>query len=111
MIAVSSSMIVHAILSGAFKLAQVWGWRSDDPVALSTRPVVERADVRSPGVRDAGRLVDAAMAEDAELGLFVVLAVVLGARRGEVCRLRWPHVDLERGEVLVGGRIVTITAL
>jgi integrase len=34
---------------------------------------------------------------------------VLGARRGEVCRLRWSHVDLGHGEVLVGGRIVTLS--
>jgi integrase len=100
---------VHAILSGAFKLAEVWGWRSDNPVALSTRPAVDRADVRPPDVGDAERLIGAAMAEDAELGLFVVLAIVLGARRGEVCRLRWSHVDLQHGEVLVGGRIVTMS--
>jgi integrase len=48
------------------------------------------------------------MAQNPELGLFLVLAVVLGARRGEVCRLRWSHVDLERGEVLVGGKITSL---
>jgi integrase len=48
------------------------------------------------------------MAQDQELGLFLVLAVVLGARRGEVCRLRWSHIDLERGEVLVGGKITSL---
>jgi len=100
---------VHAILSGAFKLAQVWGWRADNPVELSTRPAVERADVHPPNVRDAERLIEAAMTDDPELGLFVILAIVLGARRGEVCRLRWSHVDLERGEILVGGRIVTMS--
>jgi integrase len=34
--------------------------------------------------------------------------VVLGARRGEVCRLRWSHIDLDRGEVLVGGKITSL---
>jgi integrase len=48
------------------------------------------------------------MAQDQELGLFLVLAVVLGARRGEVCRLRWSHIDLDRGEVLVGGKITSL---
>jgi len=52
--------------------------------------------------------IDTAMAQDPELGLFLVLAVVLGARRGEVCRLRWSHIDLDRGEVLLGGKIVSL---
>jgi integrase len=34
------------------------------------------------------------MAEDPELGLFLVLAVILGARRGELCSLRWSDIDL-----------------
>jgi integrase len=33
---------------------------------------------------------------------------VLGARRGEVCRLRWSHIDLDRGEILVGGKITSL---
>jgi integrase len=48
------------------------------------------------------------MAEDPELGLFLVLAVVLSARRGEVCRLRWSHINLDRGEILVGGKITSL---
>jgi integrase len=99
---------VHAILAGAFKQALVWGWINRDPVALATRPAVKRADVRPPQVAQAERLIDTAMTEDPELGLFLVLAVVLGARRGEVCRLRWSHIDLDRGDVLVGGKITSL---
>jgi integrase len=99
---------VHAVLSGAFKQAQVWGWIDHDPMALVTRPAVKRVDVQPPQVVQAEPLIDTAMAQDPELGLFLVLAVVLGARRGEVCRLRWSHIDLERGEVLVGGKITSL---
>jgi integrase len=70
--------------------------------------VVKRPDVRPPHVAQAERLIDTAMAQDPELGLFLVLAVVLGARRGEVCRLRWSHLDLDRGEVLVGGKTTSL---
>jgi integrase len=98
----------HAVLAGAFKQAQVWGWTDHDPMALVTRPAVKRVDVRPPQVAQAEQLIDTAMAQDQELGLFLVLAVVLGARRGEVCRLRWSHIDLDRGEVLVGGKITSL---
>ncbi len=99
---------VHAILSGAFRQAMVWGWIDHDPVALSTRPAVEKADVKPPVVEQAEALLESAMAEDPKLGLFLVLAVVLGARRGEVCRLRWSHIDLDQGEILAGGKITVM---
>jgi integrase len=35
--------------------------------------------------------------------------VVLGARRGELCGLRWQHVDLDRGEVLLERGVVYVS--
>jgi hypothetical protein len=40
---------VHAVLSGAFKQAMVWGWISHNPVPLTTPPAVEQPDTRPPG--------------------------------------------------------------
>jgi integrase len=99
---------VHAILSVAFKQAMVWGWITQNPVSLATAPGNEPADVRPPKVDQVERLLATAMAEDSELGLFLCLAVVLGARRGEVCSLRWSDVDLDRGDVLVAGSVIIV---
>jgi integrase len=99
---------VHAILSGAFKQAMRWGWITQNPVPMATAPATEQADVRPPDVKQVERLLDTATAEDPELGLFLRLAVVLGARRGEVCSLRWSEVDLDRGEVLVAGSVIIL---
>jgi hypothetical protein len=66
---------VHAVLSGAFKRAMVWGWISHNPVRLTTPPAVEQPDTRPPEIGQAERLIEMAMAEDPELGLFLVLAV------------------------------------
>jgi len=99
---------VHAILSGAFKQAMRWYWITQNPVPLATAPGNEQADVRPPDVKQVERLLDTATAEDPELGLFLRLAVVLGARRGEVCSLRWSDVDLDRGEVLVAGSVIIL---
>jgi len=65
--------------------------------------------VQPPQAEDATRLLSAAMADDAELGLFLRLAVMLGARRGELCALRWPDVDVDRGEVLIAGNVVRVS--
>jgi integrase len=106
--AASSVRQVHAILSGALGRAVVWGWIGQNPARLATPPSVEKADVAPPAVEDAARLLSVAEQEDAELGLFVRLAVVLGARRGELCALRWSDVDFHRGEVLIAGGVVRV---
>jgi integrase len=69
-------------------------WTPSTPAAPPRRqgrpaPSRERADTQPPAVEDAARLLRTAAAEDPELGLFLRLAVVLGARRGELCALRW----------------------
>jgi integrase len=33
---------------------------------------------------------------------------MLGARRGELCALRWPDIDFDRGEVLIAGNVVRV---
>jgi integrase len=48
------------------------------------------------------------MAEDPELGLFLRPAVVLGARRGELCGLKWREVDLDGGEVLIAASVARV---
>src|SRR4029453_18468516 len=78
------------------------------PARLASPPSREQADTQPPAVEDAARLLRTAAAEDLELGLFLRLAVVLGARRGELCALRWSEVDLDQGEVLIAGAVVRV---
>jgi integrase len=106
--AASSVHQVHAILSGAFNRAVVWRWIADNPARLASPPSIERTDLQPPAAEDAAQLLSVALAEDRELGLFLRLAVVLGARRGELCALRWSDVDLDQGEVLIAGGIVRV---
>jgi integrase len=86
----------------------VWGWVGHNPAKLATAPSVQKADVQPPQAEDAAWLLSAARTEGPELALFLRLAVVLGARRGEICGLRWPDIDLDRGEVLIAGNVVRV---
>jgi integrase len=99
---------VHAVLSGALKQAVVWGWIGHNPAKQATAPAVEKPDVKPPSAEDAARLLASAMQESPELGLFLRLAVVLGARRGELCSLRWPEIDFDHGQVLIAGNVVRV---
>jgi integrase len=96
------------VLSGALKQAVVWGWIGHNPAKQATAPTVEKPDVQPPSAEDAARLLAIAMGESPELGLFLRLAVVLGARRGELCSLRWPDIDFDHGQVLIAGNVVRV---
>jgi integrase len=64
--------------------------------------------VAPPEARQAVKLIETAATEDPELGLFLMLAVMLGSRRGELCSLRWTDVDFDHGEVLIDSGVIYI---
>jgi integrase len=100
---------IHSVLSGAFKQALVWGWIAHNPVKQATPPTTGSAGVTPPpDAQGVARLLNVAMEEDPELGLFLRLAVVLGARRGELCALKWRDVDLDTSEVFIASGVVRV---
>jgi integrase len=86
-----------------------WGWIPHNPARLATPPSVPRSEVAPPPVEQVAGLLATALERNPRLGLFLRLAVVLGARRGELCALRWHHVDLDRGEVLLERGVVYVS--
>jgi integrase len=107
---VSASAVreMHTVLSGAFKQAVIWGWAGHNPAKLATPPAAGRAEVAPPDAEGVARLLTTATEQDPELGLFLRLAVVLGARRGELIALKWREVDLAAGEVLIARGVVRV---
>ena len=51
-------------------------------------------------------LIDAARAVNRSLPVFLRLAAVSGARRGELCALQWQHVDFQRHTLHIAGQVV-----
>jgi integrase len=107
---VSASAVreMHSVLSGAFKQAVVWGWTAHNPAKLATPPAAGRAEVAPPDPEAVAQLLTVATEQDPELGLFLRLAVVLGARRSELIGLKWRDVDLGRGEILIASGVVRV---
>jgi integrase len=97
------------VLSGSLRQAVAWGWIPHNPARLATPPSVQRSDVAPPPVEQVAGLLATALERNPRLGLFLRLAVVLGARRGELCALRWHHVDLDQGEVLLERGVVYVS--
>ena len=83
----------HAIISGALSRAVKWGYLARNVAELADPPPLRQREVHAPTVDVVRRLLVAAADRDAELGVFTFLAATTGARRGELCRLRWSDVD------------------
>jgi len=88
---------VHALLRRLMNQAVLWGWIATSPVARTTPPRVPRSELTVPTPRDVTRVIAAADEQDPDLGCFLRLAAITGARRGELCSLRWNDVDLRSG--------------
>jgi integrase len=86
---------IHYVLSGAYKRAVRWRWTAVSPIAQTEPPPTSRPDPRPPSVEEAARIINEAW-RDPDWGALVWLAVTTGARRGELCALRWSSVDLDR---------------
>lgn len=100
--ALSASTIrqIHFILSGAFKRAVRWRWVGTSPVSQAEPPAAPKPNPRPPSAEEAARIVSEAWREP-DWGTMVWLAMTTGARRGELCGLRWQHVDLENAVVML----------
>jgi integrase len=97
----SSVRQIHAIISGALSAAVRWGWLPFNPAETARIPAKPKPQPQPPSAREAAQIVEAAWQRDDEWGLYIWLAMVTGARRGELLALRWRHIDLDEGMLSV----------
>ena len=91
---------IHWILSGALDRAVRWHWIAVNPADHADKPALPHPDPQPPSAEEAARLVSEAWS-DPDWGTLVWLAMTTGARRGELCALRWSHADLAAGVLTV----------
>ena len=98
----------HAILSGAFGQAVKWGWCPTNVAKMASPPTVRQAKVVAPTVEEVRQLVAAAEERNPTMGALIMLAALTGARRGELCALRWSDVDLDAGTVRIARSLIDL---
>jgi integrase len=96
----------HAIIRRALNQAQRWGWISTNPAVLASPPTVRSRPVSPPEPQGVLELVAQAEASDPDLSCFLLMAATTGARRGELCALRWSDVDLKAQTLLISRALV-----
>jgi integrase len=95
----------HAILSAAFNQAMKWGWLDRNPIARTSPPTTRGREIHPPTPAELGRLFDACAEAHPDLGTLIYVAATTGARRGELCGLRWSDVDLDLATVTIARSI------
>ena len=91
---------IHAILSGAFAAAVRWEWIDRNPAGSAKLPKAPHRSPTSPTPGTVAAVIAAARDQELDLlAVYVWLAAVTGARRGELCGLQWADVDLDAGLV------------
>lgn len=91
---------IHFLLSGAFSRAVRWGWITVNPASMAEPPPEPPPNPEPPTPEQAARIVNAAW-EEPDWHAFVWTAMTTGARRAELCGLRWHNVDLKTGTLSV----------
>lgn len=95
----------HTIIHRACEQARRWGWLDRNPAELAEPPSVESLERDLPTVADIARVMEKLTVDMREL---VWVALITGARRGELCGLRWSDVDLDHGQVRISQSAVDL---
>ena len=96
----------HAVIRRALNQGMRWGWITTNPASLARPPRVRTRALNPPEPDGVLRLVAEAELRDPDLACFLLLAATTGARRGELCAVRWSDLDLKAGSLTISRSIV-----
>lgn len=101
----------HVILTRALKAAVRWGWLPGGSLPASLGAPPSHPPSSHTGAPPDGQLLRALAAKIAEFGrpdlvVWLRLAMITGARRGEVLGLRWGDIDLDGEELTIAGTLI-----
>jgi integrase len=97
---------VHAIIRRAFRQAVLWGWTNTNPAANATPPRMVKPELSPPDVEEVAALLEAANESEPEFGRFLHVAATTGARRGELCALKWGNVNFSARTLTIEHSII-----
>jgi integrase len=90
---------MHRILRHALKDAVRWRLLAHNPTDAVDPPKVERRRIQVLDADGTARLIEAA--RETTLFIPILLAALLGLRRGEITALRWRAIDLDRAQASI----------
>lgn len=101
----------QAMLSSIFKKGVQWGLINENPCSRAEHPKAEEIDVRVLTEEEIPKLLDALSDALLQYSVITQLALLLGARRGEICGLRWSDIDFEKGTLSIKRTVQSIPGI
>lgn len=84
-----------------FSTAVRWQLMDSNPCERVTPPKLDETDVEFLDEGQIASLLEALPDAPTQLSVIVQLALFTGARRGEICGLRWADIDLDAGVMAI----------
>jgi integrase len=88
---------IHAVVHSALEQAVAWDLLQFNPASKASPGRTEAREIHVPTVDEVLQMLKQAETDDPDPAVFLILAAVTGARRGELCALRWDDVDFGSG--------------
>ena len=92
---------VHALIGAALHQAEKWDLVDRNVSRQATPPAVHAGEIVAPRPDEVQRIIEVAEAIEPALASLLLLAALTGARRGELCALRWSDVDWNAGTLRI----------
>ena len=90
---------IHVVLKQALAQACVWRAISHNPADLVKPPKLDRGEMQTVNTDQTAAMIEAA--RGTPIFIPILLGVLCGMRRGEICALRWRSIDLDAGQLSV----------
>lgn len=92
---------IHSILRASLNQAERWGLVQRNVARLASAPSQPQREQHPPELSEVLRLMAAAAEVSPMFGLYIRVMVATGARRAEVCGLRWSDVNFDANTLTV----------
>lgn len=99
---------LHTVLGAMLSQGERWNLVQVNVARKARPPTVHSEQVEAPDVTQVRALVTEAERVDPTLAVFVFIAALTGARRGELCALRWNDVDWRSGLLTIARSVYEI---
>jgi integrase len=100
-----------ALISSALSFAMRRDYIDASPAAKAVAPAATKSTKKIPTADEVAKLLHAAEAFGKDMAPAIAIAVLTGARAGEVAALRWCDIDLKRGTIRIDKAATEVNGL
>jgi len=92
---------LHTVISAMLAQGERWSMVDDNVARKASPPPVHAEQIKAPDVAQVQALIAEAEKIEPMLAALLFIGALTGARRGELCALRWSDVDWQNGVLAI----------